>query len=104
MTIAITREQIPDSAFVNGLESLTAWAMFTLEYMNNGETYNEAEGIRVERVQQSVFRNYDKEMFASIRANLRLQPDYSTGSYDNLWSATKPYYSGVIPPEYLQPT
>ena len=101
MTIPITRDQIPDSAFENGIESLAAWAALVLEYTNNGETYNEAEGIRVDRVQQSIFRNYDKEVYLSIRANLRLQPDYNTGNYGALWQATKPYYSGVIPPEYL---
>ncbi|MEM7063813.1 MAG: hypothetical protein AAF572_11695 [Cyanobacteria bacterium P01_B01_bin.77] len=102
MTLAITRAQIPDSAFEQGLESLVLWANLTLEYMNNGETYNEAEGIRVERVQQSTFRNYDKEVFTSVRTNIRLEPDFATGNYGTLWQATKPYYSGTIPTEFLQ--
>ncbi|MDV3350743.1 hypothetical protein QGP82_18690 [Leptothoe sp. LEGE 181152] len=102
MTIPLTRAQIPDSAFINGLESLAAWANAVLEYMNNGETYNEAEGIRVDRVQQSLFRNYDKEIYISYRSNLRLHPDYNTGAYGTLWEATKPYYSGTIPSEFLQ--
>jgi hypothetical protein len=102
MAIPITRAEIPDSAFANGLESLALWANLALEYMNNGETYNEAEGIRVDRVQQSTFRNYDKEVYVSLRANFRLQPDYNTGSYGSLWEATKPYYTGAIPVDYLQ--
>ena len=100
MTIPITRADIPDSAFEHGLESLALWANLALEYMNNGETYNEAEGIRVERVQQSLFRNYDKEIYLSARSNIRLNPDYNTGAYSTLWQAVKPYYSGTLPAEY----
>ena len=102
MAIAITRAEIPDSAFAHGLESLALWALAALDYQNNGESYNEAEGIRTERVQHSIFRNYDQEIYISYRANVRLQPDYKTGAYGTLWEAAKPYYSGTLPGGFLQ--
>ena len=102
MTIAITRAQIPDSAFTNGLESLAIWALSTLEFMANGERYQEAEGLNVERVQQSLFRSYSKETIISYRVNVPLAPDYATGGYPTLWDATSPHFSGTIPAEFLQ--
>ncbi|MEM8612779.1 MAG: hypothetical protein AAGF93_12240 [Cyanobacteria bacterium P01_H01_bin.105] len=102
MAVAITRSEIPDSAFTHGLESLALWALMSLEFMNNGESYQEAAGINIERVQQSLFRAYDKNPYMSMRTNLRLQSDYSTGNYGALWEAVNPYYDGTLPDEYKQ--
>lgn len=102
MTIPLTRAEIPDAAFTNGLESLAVWALATLEFMSNAERYQEAEGLNVERVQQSLFRSYTKETVISYRANITLEADYATGGYPTLWEATKPHFSGTIPAEYLQ--